>query len=145
MTIYKNLYDDSRQAVPLTSSKVWLNQRHTESKAPLTQPRTYFMLIVEYVCTYLPSGNVGNVEYGYQCWICTEWKCWIWVLSGDVEYVPSGNVDYVLVEVLNLYRVEVLNMDIRWKCWVFTEWKCWLCSMLIWSQIQSIDIQGENF
>ena len=109
MTIYKNLYDDSRQAVPLTSSKVWLNQRRTESKAPLTQPRTYFMLIVEYVCTYLSTKwkmlemlNMGtNVEY---------------VPSGNVEYVPSGNVEYgYSVEMLNMYQVEMLIMY-WWKC-----------------------------
>ena len=28
-------------------------------------------------------------------------------------YLPSGNVKYVLVEMLNLYKVEVLNMSIR--------------------------------
>ena len=33
-------------------------------------------------------------------------------VSGNVEYLTSGNVEYVLVEMLNLYQMEVLNKTV---------------------------------
>jgi len=61
MTIYKNLCFNSRQAVPLTSSIVWLNQRCT-NKAPLTQPRTYYMLIISPRLSFSLGGGGGGQE-----------------------------------------------------------------------------------